>query len=145
MMLCACHSHVPCRAALPVITTLLCTSKSYRFSDAIQKSGPGIDLKLVVLAVDPQNHGKRSRDVRRVLACHRGSALRTVTRVSGFVLNSHRCLYSPDQCIKAEFGEDFQSTGHGRALNFVQIARHPHDHPEEGKTARVRIRRSSLH
>jgi hypothetical protein len=43
------------RAALPVITTLFCAGKGHGFADAIQQRGPGIDAKLVVLAVDVEN------------------------------------------------------------------------------------------
>ena len=69
------------RAALPVITTLLCASKGYSFTDAIQQSRPGIDAKLVVRAIDAENQGNRPLDVRRVRACHRGPPVRTVARL----------------------------------------------------------------
>jgi hypothetical protein len=56
-------------AALPVITTLFCAGKRNCFTDAIQQSGARIDVKLMVLAVDPENHRNRSLDARQLRAC----------------------------------------------------------------------------
>ena len=75
-------------AALPVITTLLCTGKAYCFADAIQESGSRIDVKLMVVAVDPQNYGNGRRDVGRGLVYRRGTVLYIVRRIWGFVFHS---------------------------------------------------------
>ena len=42
-------------AALPVIATLFCAGEGYRFANAIQQSGPGIDAKLMVLTALRRN------------------------------------------------------------------------------------------
>src|SRR6516165_338459 len=89
-------------AALPVITTLFRTGKTYCFADAVQESGSGIDVKLMVVAVDPQNYGNGCRDVGRALVYRRGIALYIVIRIYGFVF--HSSSISPLQRRRAQVG-----------------------------------------
>src|ERR1041385_1061657 len=82
-------------AALPVIATLFCAREGYRFANAIQKGGAGIDAKLMVLTIDAENQGNRAFDGGRVRVSRR-HALRSFTRLCGYVRTYYGCCrYSP--------------------------------------------------
>src|SRR5689334_15276245 len=81
-------------AALPVIATLFCAGDGYRFTNAIQQGGAGIDAKLMVLTINAENQWDRALDGGRVRVS-RGRTLLS-TRGYGNARTENRCCrYSP--------------------------------------------------
>jgi hypothetical protein len=70
-------------AALTVVTTLLRSSQDNSFADAIEQRCPRVNTKLAVLAVDAENDGHGSLDIRPRQDCRgRVDPLESFARIS---------------------------------------------------------------